>query len=73
MCFDIEKIEELEKIKNKICKIIIDEKDLLRRRYTLYIDEVGILENNHDIKVWMNNNRYIFSKYGKEDIDKIRI
>jgi hypothetical protein len=70
MCYDI---EELEKIKKKICKIIIDERDMLRRRYTLYIEEVGILENKNDIKVWINNNRYIFSKYGKEDIDKIRI
>jgi hypothetical protein len=70
MCYDI---EELEKIKKKICKIIMEEREMLRRRYTLYIEEVRILENNQDIKIWLNNYRYIFSKYGKEDIDKIRI
>ena len=60
----------IELIKKKICEIIFAEKDMIRRRYTLYIEDIEKLKNKQDIKIWINNYRYIFTKYGREDIDK---
>jgi len=64
---------DIELIKKKICKIIFEERHLITRRYTLYLKEVTLLNDEFDIRVWVNNYRHIFSKYGKDDIDKLNI
>ena len=64
---------DIELIKKKICKIIFAERDIITRRYTLYLEEVEQLNSIFDIQIWINNYRHIFSKYGKEDIDELEI
>lgn len=62
---------EFEDIKNKICELIILEKDIISRRYTLYIEEVKRIENDLDLTIWINNYSYIFTIYGQKDLEKI--
>jgi hypothetical protein len=64
---------EIKLIKKKISDIIFIEREIITRRYTLYLQEVEELNSAFDIQLWINNYRYIFSKYGREDIDKIKI
>ena len=64
---------DIELIKKKICEIIFAEREIIKRRYTLYLEEVEQLNSSWDILIWINNYRYIFTKYGKEDIDKLDI
>jgi|688.fasta_scaffold1073404_1 hypothetical protein len=64
---------DIELIKKKICEIIFAEREIIKRRYTLYLEEVKQLNSSLDIQIWINNYRYIFTKYGKEDIDKLDI
>jgi len=64
---------DIELIKKKICEIIFAEREIIKRRYTLYLEEVDALNNKLDIKIWINNYRYIFTKYGRDDIDKLDI
>ena len=52
--------------------MIFAEREIITRRYTLYLQEVEELDSALDIQVWINNYRHIFSKYGREDIDKIK-
>lgn len=61
----------IELIKKNLCHIIWVERDILGNRYDLYIEDIEQLATKQDIYIWINNYRYIFSKYGKEDIDKI--
>jgi len=63
----------IELIKKNICDIIWVERDILGVRYTVYIKDVEQLVTKHDIYIWINNYSYIFSKYGKEDIDELEI
>jgi hypothetical protein len=63
----------IELIKKNLCHIIWVERDILGNRYDLYIEDVEQLITKQDIYIWINNYRYIFSKYGKEDIDKITL
>jgi len=53
--------------------LIFEEREIITRRYTLYLQEVEELDSALDIQLWINNYRHIFSKYGREDIDKIKI
>ena len=62
---------EFEDIKHKICELIISEKDIISRRYTLYIEEVKRIENDLDLTIWINNDSYIFTIYGQKDLEKI--
>ena len=64
---------EIQTVKKKISDLIFAEREIITRRYTLYLQEVEELDNALDIQVWINNYRHIFSKYGREDIDKIKI
>ena len=64
---------DIELIKKKICEKIFAEREIIKRRYTLYLEEVKQLNSSLDIQIWINNYRYIFTKYGKEDIDKLDI
>jgi hypothetical protein len=64
---------EIQSIKKKIINLIFAERDIITRRYTLYLKEVEQLNNVLDIQLWINNYRHIFSKYGRDDIDKIKI
>jgi hypothetical protein len=64
---------EIQLIKKKISDLIFVERDIITRRYTLYLQELKELNNALDIQLWINNYRHIFSKYGREDIDKIKI
>jgi hypothetical protein len=65
--------DEIKLIKKKISDLIFAEREIITRRYTLYLQEVEELDNALDIKLWISNYRHIFSKYGREDIDKIKI
>ena len=64
---------EIQTVKKKISDLIFAEREIITRRYTLYLQEVEELDRALDIQVWINNYRHIFSKYGREDIDKIKI
>jgi hypothetical protein len=64
---------EIQLIKKKISDLIFEEREIITRRYTLYLQEVEELDSALDIKLWINNYRHIFSKYGRDDIDKIKI
>lgn len=64
-------ITNIELIKKDIYKLINDEKDVITRRYSLFIDEIEQLTNKHDIFIWLNNNSYLFSKYAAADIKNI--
>ena len=64
---------EIQSIKKKISDLIFAEREIITRRYTLYLQEVEELNSALDIQLWINNYRHIFSKYGREDIDKIKI
>ena len=64
---------EIQSIKKKISDIIFIEREIITRKYTLYLQEVEELNSAFDIQIWINNYRHIFSKYGREDIDKIKI
>ena len=64
-------IKKNPKIKKDIYKLINDEKDMIKRRYTLYIDDLEQLNNKRDVYIWMNNNSYLFSKYAADDIKNI--
>ena len=63
----------IELIKKNICDIIWTERDILGVKHVAYIQDVEQLVTKLDIYIWINNYRYIFSKYGKEDIDKITL
>ena len=63
----------IELIKKNICDIIWAERDILGVKHVAYIQDVEQLVTKLDIYIWINNYRYIFSKYGKEDIDKITL
>jgi hypothetical protein len=65
--------DDIELIKKKICEIIFAEREIIKRKYILYLEEVEQLNSSLDIQIWINNYRYIFTKYGKEDIDKLDI
>jgi len=64
---------EIQLIKKKISDLIFAEREIITRRYTLYLQEVEELNSAFDIQLWINNYRHIFSKYGRDDIDKIKI
>ena len=64
---------QIQTVKKKISDLIFAEREIITRRYTLYLQEVEELDSALDIQVWINNYRHIFSKYGREDIDKIKI
>ena len=64
---------DIELIKKKICEIIFAEREIIKRRYTLYLEEVEQLNSSLEIQIWVNNYRHIFTKYGKEDLDKLDI
>ena len=64
---------EIQSVKKKISDLIFAEREIITRRYTLYLKEVEELNNAFDIQLWINNYRHIFSKYGRDDIDKIKI
>lgn len=61
----------IDTIKKQIYNLINDEKDMIKRRYTLYIDDIEKLQNKFDLYIWLNNNSYIFSKYVQQDINNI--
>jgi hypothetical protein len=65
--------DEIQSIKKKISDLIFAEREIITRRYTLYLQEVEELDSALGIQLWINNHRHIFSKYGREDIDKIKI
>jgi hypothetical protein len=65
--------DEIQSIKKKISDLIFAEREIITRRYTLYLQEVEELNSAFDIQLWINNYRHIFSKYGRDDIDKIKI
>ena len=64
---------QIQTVKKQISDLIFVEREIITRRYTLYLQEVEELDSALDIHVWINNYRHIFSKYGREDIDKIKI
>ena len=64
---------KIQSIKKKISDLIFEEREIITRRYTLYLQEVEELDSAFDIRLWISNYRHIFSKYGREDIDKIKI
>lgn len=64
---------QIQTVKKQISDLIFAEREIITRRYTLYLQEVEELDGALDIQVWINNYRHIFSKYGREDIDKIKI
>jgi hypothetical protein len=64
---------QIQTVKKQISDLIFAEREIITRRYTLYLQEVEELDSTLDIQVWINNYRHIFSKYGREDIDKIKI
>ena len=64
---------QIQTVKKKISDLIFAEREIITRRYTLYLQEVEELDNALDIQIWINNYRHIFSKYGREDIYKIKI
>jgi hypothetical protein len=64
---------QIQTVKKQISDLIFVEREIITRRYTLYLQEVEELDSALDIQVWINNYRHIFSKYGREDIDKIKI
>ena len=64
---------QIQTVKKKISDLIFAEREIITRRYTLYLQEVEELDSALDIQIWINNYRHIFSKYGREDIDKIKI
>jgi hypothetical protein len=64
---------EIQSIKKKISDLIFAEREIITRRYTLYLQEIEELNNAFDIQLWISNYRHIFSKYGRDDIDKIKI
>ena len=53
--------------------MIFAEREIITRRYTLYLQEIEELNSAFDIQLWISNYRHIFSKYGRDDIDKIKI
>ncbi len=61
----------IELIKKNIYDIIWAERDILGVKHLVYIKDVDQLATKLDLYIWVNNYRYIFSKYGKQDIDKI--
>jgi hypothetical protein len=65
--------DEIQSIKKKISDLIFAEREIITRRYTLYLQEIEELNSAFDIQLWISNYRHIFSKYGRDDIDKIKI
>jgi hypothetical protein len=64
---------QIQTVKKQISDLIFAEREIITRRYTLYLEEVEELDSAFYIKLWINNYRHIFSKHGREDIDKIKI
>lgn len=62
---------DMNELKKQILKILFIEKEMLNYKYESYIQQVELLESMSDIKIWINKYRYIFTKYGREDIDKL--
>jgi len=62
---------EINELKKQILKILFSEKEILNYKYESYVEEVVSLESILDIKIWINKYRYILTKYGREDIDKL--
>jgi len=62
---------EIIELKKQILKILFNEKDILNYKYDTYVKEVELLETISHIKMWIIKYRYIFTKYGREDLDKL--
>ena len=61
----------MEEIKNKIKKLIDEDKTRFIKNYIDFKLEVDKLESFSDIKIWINNNKSIFNVYFKEDLEQI--
>ena len=61
----------MEEIKNKIKKLIDEDKTRFIKNYIDFKLEVDKLESYSDIKIWINNNKSIFNVYFKEDLEQI--
>lgn len=61
----------MEEIKNKIKKLIDEDKTRFIKNYIDFKLEVDKLDSFSDIKIWINNNKSIFNVYFKEDLEQI--
>ena len=63
--------DNIEIKKKKILEILFSEKDILNYKYFTYLEQINELNTESDIVIWIHKYRYIFTKYGREDIDKL--
>ena len=53
----------MEEIKNKIKKLIDDDRNRFTKNYITYKSEVDELSDYNEIIVWIHNNKNFFNKY----------
>jgi hypothetical protein len=61
----------MEEIKNKIKKLIDEDKTRFIKNYIDYKLEVDKLDSYSQIKIWINNNKSLFNIYFKQDLEVI--
>ena len=61
----------MEEIKNKIKKLIDEDKTRFIKNYIDYKLEVDKLDSYSEIKIWINNNKSLFNIYFKQDLEQI--
>ena len=59
----------MEEIKNKIKKLIDEDRNRFSKNYITYKAEVDELSDYHEIKLWIHNNKNFFNKYYKHDLE----
>ena len=59
----------MEEIKNKIKKLIDDDRNRFTKNYITYKSEVDELSDYNEIIVWIHNNKNFFNKYYKQDLE----
>ena len=59
----------MEEIKNKIKKLIDEDRNRFSKNYITYKAEGDELIDYNEIKLWIHNNKNFFNKYYKEDLE----
>ena len=59
----------MEELKNKIKKLIDEDRNRFTKNYITYKSEVDELSDYNEIKLWINNNKNFFNIYFKQDLE----
>lgn len=59
----------MEEIKNKIKKLIDEDRNRFTKNYITYKSEVDDLSDYNEIIIWIHNNKNFFNKYYKHDLE----